>query len=127
VLTADTAAAACVTAHHTTTPQLVLRAINSAHSAFLAVSLSAQFFESYNVFSQRGLVQAGITIKVRARARCICACARGCADSLRRTPACSLVLTASPQHRTITLCVRPPACAACAGHVPLAARQLHVV
>lgn len=45
-------------------PQLVLRAINSAHSAFLAVSLSSHFFESYNVFSQRTVVQAGVLIKV---------------------------------------------------------------
>lgn len=44
--------------------QLILRAINSAHSAFLAVSLSSQFFESYNVFSQKGVVQAGVLIKV---------------------------------------------------------------
>jgi hypothetical protein len=43
---------------------LILRAINSAHSAFLAVSLSSQFFESYNVFSQKGVVQAGVLIKV---------------------------------------------------------------
>jgi hypothetical protein len=46
--------------------QLILRAINSAHSAFLAVSLSSHFFESYNVFSQAGVVQAGILIKVCA-------------------------------------------------------------
>jgi len=45
--------------------QLILRAINSAHSAFLAVSLSSNFFESYNVFSQRGVVQSGVLIKVR--------------------------------------------------------------
>lgn len=44
--------------------QLILRAINSAHSAFLAVSLSSSFFESYNVFSQRGVVEAGVLIKV---------------------------------------------------------------
>jgi hypothetical protein len=56
--------------NHTTQPavafelQLILRAINSAHSAFLAVTLSSQFFESYNVFSNQGVVQAGVLIKV---------------------------------------------------------------
>eukprot|EP00775_Hariotina_reticulata_P012101 gene12101-12240_t len=43
--------------------QLVLRAINSARSAFLAVTLTAEFFESYNVFAPTGLVQAGVLIK----------------------------------------------------------------
>jgi hypothetical protein len=45
--------------------QLVLRSINSARSAFLAVTLSAQFFESYNLFASTGLVQAGVLLKVR--------------------------------------------------------------
>lgn len=44
--------------------QLVLRSINSARSAFLAVTLSAQFFESYNLFASTGLVQAGVLLKV---------------------------------------------------------------
>jgi hypothetical protein len=44
---------------------LVLRSINSARSAFLAVTLSAQFFESYNLFASTGLVQAGVLLKVR--------------------------------------------------------------
>uniref|UniRef100_A0A383VQ33 Uncharacterized protein n=1 Tax=Tetradesmus obliquus TaxID=3088 RepID=A0A383VQ33_TETOB len=43
--------------------RLVLRSINSARSAFLAVTLSAQFFESYNLFASTGLVQAGVLLK----------------------------------------------------------------
>ncbi|KAF8072554.1 RAD9A [Scenedesmus sp. PABB004] len=43
--------------------RLVLRSINSARSAFLAVTLSCQFFESYSLFGATGLVQAGVLIK----------------------------------------------------------------
>lgn len=45
--------------------QLVLRSINSARSAFLAINFSANFFESYSVFGGTGLVQAGVLLKVR--------------------------------------------------------------
>eukprot|EP00878_Enallax_costatus_P046909 GHUV01057228.1.p1 GENE.GHUV01057228.1~~GHUV01057228.1.p1 ORF type:complete len:126 (+),score=26.60 GHUV01057228.1:240-617(+) len=43
--------------------RLVLRSINSARSAFLAVTFSANFFESYNVFGGTGLIQAGVLLK----------------------------------------------------------------
>jgi hypothetical protein len=56
--------------------QLVLRSINSARSAFLAVTLSAQFFESYNLFATTGLVQAGVLLKV-----CGCVPAAACSSS----------------------------------------------
>lgn len=46
-------------------PQLILRAINSSKSAFLAVSFGARFFDSYAVLNSN-VVQAGILLKVRA-------------------------------------------------------------
>ena len=53
-----------------TTPiprQLILRAINSSKSAFLAVTFSARFFDAYAVIGAN-VVQAGILLKARARA-----------------------------------------------------------
>lgn len=52
--------------------QLVLRSINSARSAFLAVNFSANFFESYSVFGGTGLVQAGVLLKVRHHGTLVC-------------------------------------------------------
>ncbi len=43
--------------------QLILRAINSSKSAFMAVTLNARFFESYAVLNA-GVVQAGVLLKV---------------------------------------------------------------
>lgn len=79
--------------------QLILRAINSAHSAFLAVSLSSQFFESYNVFSQKGVVQAGILIKVWHTT----AAADGvCCTLLNTTAECQSHASTLPTHKFIT-------------------------
>lgn len=50
--------------HAPCAPQLILRAINSSKSAFMAVTFNARFFESYSVLNA-SVVQAGILLKVR--------------------------------------------------------------
>ena len=65
--------------------QLILRAINSSKSAFMAVTLNARFFDSYSVINA-AVVQAGVLLKARGARRmrlalqrnpeaCTCACA----------------------------------------------------
>ena len=44
--------------------QLILRSINPAKSAFLAVTFESTFFETHNVFGSN-IIQAGILVKVR--------------------------------------------------------------
>jgi hypothetical protein len=51
------------TQQNTNHQQLILRAINSSKSAFLAVTFAARFFESYAVV-RAGVVQAGVLLKV---------------------------------------------------------------
>jgi Rad9 len=113
-------------------PQLILRAINSARSAFLAVTMSSNFFESYNVFGAAALVQAGVLLKVRravhahtyrcdARKELVCCfCCCCCAAAVL----CGSNLSANTSHiyPYVYICTH----VALAGHVSISACVQHV-